>query len=117
VNVAGTRALPDPPAGPADGELPPPDEGWALTPPDPEVVGVLVGAFDVVLGLLVVVLGVLLGVVAAVGVLDEVAVLETSGALAVLELVVACVEPPHPATASTASNAPESWFTRLTFSA
>jgi hypothetical protein len=46
VNVAGTRALLEPPAGldtDVPGELPPlePDDGSALTPPELEVVFVL----------------------------------------------------------------------------
>ena len=109
MNVAGTRALLEPPAGldaAVPGELPPLelpplelDAGWGLAPPE--------------LGLVVLVrLGRdFLEVVLVVGVLVDDVVLEVADAgagLAAVELLVAFFEPPQPAIASAAINAPES---------
>jgi hypothetical protein len=122
VNVAGTRALPDPPAGLlalVPGELAPPDfgDGATLTPPEPEVLVFVV--FDVfvllepVLVCVFVVVGVL-GVLVVVGVL---AVLEVAGGLAAPVVLLVCLEPPQAPTASAAINTPESCARCLTLRA
>jgi hypothetical protein len=112
VKVAGTRALLDPPAGLGTlvpGELPPLDPcgGCALTPPELDVLVLVLVLVVFVAGALVVVL--VLGAVGAVGVPVEVVVLAAAelGELAVLEARPSCVEPPQPAIASAAINAPE----------
>lgn len=117
-NVAGTRALLDPPAGFGafvPGELAPEDEvgGWALTPPEPDCLdgfgffaGVLV-VCDGVLG----VLGVLVVVVVLVVLVDACA-----GALGVVELL-EWLDPPHAESASAAINDPENRVNTLTFPA
>jgi hypothetical protein len=119
MNVAGTRALLEPPAGLltlVPGEpLPAPlsvlDVGCALTPPDAEVVDVFVGAGVLVeLGVLVG-LGVLAAPVLVVVpvVLAALGVLGVLGALAAedaAEEVVDCLEPPHAASSAAAAKAP-----------
>ena len=116
VNVAGTRALLDPPAGfltLVPGELPPPDvdDGATPTPPEPEVLvfvvfvvlaPVLVCVF-VVVGVLVVL--VVVGVFAVLDVLD---VFDVAGGLAAPVVLLAGFEPPQPPIASAAINTPES---------
>ena len=110
MNVAGTRALPDPPAGLValvPGELPPPDfgDGATLTPPESEVlVFVVFVVLEPVLVCVFVVVGVL-GVLVAGAVL---AVLDVGGALAAPVVLLSCLEPPQPPTASAAINTPES---------
>jgi hypothetical protein len=116
VNVAGTRALLDPPAGLltlVPGELPPlePDDGCGLTPPELDVVGLGLGlGFDLRGAVAVDVLGVLV----VGGVL---AVLDVAGGLAAPVVLLACLEPPQPPIASAAINTPESWAKRLTLRA
>jgi hypothetical protein len=107
VNVAGTRALPDPPAGLlalVPGELPPPDvgDGWTLTPPEFEVLVFVV--FVVFVLLEPVLVCVFVGLVVD-GVL---AVLDVTGALAAPVVLLACLEPPQAPIASAAINTPES---------
>ena len=110
MNVAGTRALPDPPAGLlalVPGELPPPDfgDGWTLTPPESEVlVFVVFVVLEPVLVCVFVVVGVL-GVLVVGGVL---AVLGVAGGVAAPVVLLACLEPPQAPTASAAINTPES---------
>ena len=117
VNVAGTRALAEPPAGfltlvPCD---PPPADGCGETPPDPEPV--VVWALGVVARVLVVggdVSAVAVGEV-EVGVLAVVVAFELVGALEVveLELLADCLEPPQPAIAATATSAAQIVIGRL----
>jgi hypothetical protein len=113
VNVAGTRALPDPPAGLlalVPGELAPPDfgDGATLTPPEPEVVVFVVFVVCVFVGVGV------LGVLVVVGVL---AVLDVAGGLAAPVVLLVCLEPPQAPTASAAINTPESCARCLTLRA
>jgi hypothetical protein len=110
VNVAGTRALPDPPAGLlalVPGELPPADfgDGWTLTPPESEVLVFVVFVVFVVLEPVLVCVFVVVGVLVVGGVL---AVLDVAGALAAPVVLLACLEPPQAPTASAAINTPES---------
>ena len=110
MNVAGTRALPDPPAGLlalVPGELPLSDfgDGWTLTPPEPEVlVFVVFVVSEPVLVCVFVVVGVL-GVLVVGGVL---AVVDVAGAPGAPVVLLACLEPPQATTASAAINTPES---------
>jgi hypothetical protein len=129
VNVAGTRALLDPPAGfwtlleDERPELPVTAGGCGLTPPELEVVAGfdLVVVVVVVVAVLVVLRGVL--VVAADGVLAELEVLVEGGALPelfvlaaldVLELVDACFEPPQAAISAAVAIDAQIWIGRFT---
>ena len=119
VNVAGTRALAEPPAGfltlvPCD---PPPADGCGETPPDPEPV--VVWGLGVVARVLVVG-GDVSAVAVAVGeveveVLAVVVAFELVGALEVveLELLADCLEPPQPAIAAAAASAAQIVIGRL----
>jgi hypothetical protein len=113
VNVAGTRALLDPPAGfltLVPGELPPPDvdDGATPTPPEPEVlVFVVFVVLAPVLVCVFVVVGVLV-VLVVLGVLDVLDVLDVAGGLAAPAVLLAGFEPPQPPIASAAINTPES---------
>ena len=104
MNVAGTRALPEPPAGfltLVPDEAPPPDfgDGWALTPPELEAL-VLALALALCFGGAVVVDVLEVGVVAGV-----LAVLDVVVGLAVVAVpVLAGFDPPQPAIASAAIN-------------
>jgi hypothetical protein len=110
VNMAGTRALPAPPAGldaAVPGEPPPlePDDGWGLTPPELEV---LVSVFGVDFGFG---FGLRFDFDGAVDVLvvgGVLAVLEVADGLAAVVVLLACLEPPQPPIASAAINTPES---------
>ena len=109
-NVAGTRALPAPPAGldeAVPGEPPPlePDDGCGLTPPELEVLVCVFGAgfgfgfglrFDFGGAVDVLVVGAVL------------AVLDVAGGLAAPVVLLACLEPPQPPITSAAINTPES---------
>jgi hypothetical protein len=116
VNVAGTRALLDPPAGfltLVPGELPPPDvdDGATPTPPEPEVlvfVVFVVLAPVLVCVFVVVVVLVVLVVVGVFAVLDVLDVLDVAGGLAAPVVLLAGFEPPQPPIASAAINTPES---------
>lgn len=129
MNVAGTRALLDPPAGfrtLVEGErpeLPVTAGGCGLTPPELEVVAGF-GLLVVVLAVLVVVFGVL--VVAADGVLAELEVLVEAGVLAglvvlaaldALALVDACFEPPQATSSAAVAIDAQIWIGRFTPSA
>ncbi len=117
VNVAGTRASAEPPAGfltlvPCD---PPPADGWGETPPDPEPV--VVWGLGVVTRVLVVggdVSAVAVGEV-EVCVLAVVVALELVGAVEVveLELLEDGLEPPQPAIAAAAASAAQIVIGRL----
>jgi hypothetical protein len=112
VNVAGTRASVEPPAGfltfvPCD---PPPADGWGETPPDPEPV--VVWGLGVVTRVLVVggdVSAVAVGEV-EVCVLAVVVAPELVGALELLE---DGLEPPQPAIAAAAASAAQIVIGRL----
>jgi hypothetical protein len=120
VNVAGTRASPEPPAGldaAVPGELPPPEpvDGCALTPPE---LGTLVCVFGFGLGFCL-----RFGGAVAVAVLGEVGVLAVLDVavelvvVAALVVLLACLEPPQPPIASAAINTPESCAKALTLRA
>lgn len=114
MNVAGTRALPEPPAGflaLVPGELPPSDFGDGATPTPPEL-EVLVFVVFVVLAPVLVCVFVVFGVLGVLLVVGVLAVLEVVGELAdVLAapvVLLVCLEPPQAPTASAAINTPES---------
>ena len=117
MNVAGTRALPEPPAGflaLVPGELPPSDFDDGATPTPPELEVLVFVVFVVLAPVLVcvfVVVGVL-GVLVALVLVGVLAVLEVAGELAgVLAapvVLLVCLEPPQAPTASAAINTPES---------
>ena len=113
MNVAGTRALPDPPAGLlalVPGELPPPDfgDGATLTPPEPEVLVFVVFVVFVVSEPVLVCVFVVVGVLGVLVVGGGLAVLDVAGGLAAPVVLLACLEPPQPPIASAAINTPES---------
>jgi hypothetical protein len=114
VNVAGTRAPPDPPAGllafvPCDpdppGERPPRVEGAGLTPPDRDpVLAVRAGAVALVLAVAVAVLAgavaLFLAVAVAVLAAGALTVLDVLAAVELVEPVEECLDPPQAAIAA-----------------
>lgn len=122
MNVAGTRALPDPPAGLlalVPGELPLPDcgDGATLTPPEPEVLVFVVFGVFVALEPVLVCVFVVVGVLGVLVVVGALAVLDVAGGLAAPVVLLVCLEPPQAPIASAAINTPESCAECLTLRA